>query len=68
VILALMGVVVVAFPVVVLFGLVTGRIDWRQQSCCQGDPTKDARMRVPDDRHVQPAVSPTDPSTRRQQP
>jgi hypothetical protein len=44
VILSLVGVVVAGFLAVLLFGLLTGRIDWRQQACCQADPDKDGRM------------------------
>ena len=47
---ALLGAVLVGFLAVLIFGLVTGRIDWRQQGCCDADPAKDARMNVPEDR------------------
>jgi hypothetical protein len=50
VILSLVGVVVAGFLAVLLFGLLTGRIEWRQQACCQADPDKDGRMHVPQDR------------------
>lgn len=46
----LVGLVVGGFLTVLVFGLVTGRIDWRQQGCCDADPAKDARMNVPEDR------------------
>ena len=46
----LLGAVLVGFLAVLIFGLVTGRIDWRQQGCCDADPAKDARMNVPEDR------------------
>lgn len=43
------GVVVVGFLAVLLFGLATGRIDWRQQGCCApADPADDLRMRDPE--------------------
>lgn len=48
----LVGVVVGGFLAVLIFGLVTGRIDWRQQGCCEADPAKDARMKVPEDQAV----------------
>ncbi len=47
---ALFGTVVVGFLAVLVFGLLTGRIDWRQQGCCAADPAKDARMTVAEDR------------------
>ena len=43
------GVAAAVFLGVLLFGLATGRIDWRQQGCCAADPDRDARMRVPAD-------------------
>jgi hypothetical protein len=46
----LLGAVLVGFLGVLIFGLVTGRIEWRQQGCCDADPTKDARMNVAEDR------------------
>ena len=46
----LFGAVSVGFLAVLIIGLVTGRIDWRQQGCCPADPTKDARMRLPENR------------------
>lgn len=50
-ILTLLGLVVAAFLVTLIFGLVTGRIPWRQQACCcPADPADDARMRVLDER------------------
>ena len=39
------GVVVVGFLAALAFGLVTGRVDWRQQGCCPADPDDDLRMR-----------------------
>lgn len=39
------GGIVVAFLAVLVFGLLTGRIDWRQQGCCPADPDDDLRMR-----------------------
>ena len=44
----LIGVVLVGFVAVLVFGLVTGRIDWRQQGCCPADPADDLRMRDPE--------------------
>lgn len=46
---ALLGAVIVGFLAVLLVGLVTGRIAWRQESCCAPDPSRDGRMRVPDE-------------------
>ena len=46
----LLGAVIVVFLGVLIFGLATGRIDWRQQGCCDADPAKDARMNVAADR------------------
>ena len=47
---AFVGLVVVGFLVTLIFGLVTGRIAWRQQGCCcPADPAKDARMRAADE-------------------
>ena len=46
----LLGAVLVGFLAVLIFGLVTGRIDWRQQGCCDADPSNDGRMYVPEDR------------------
>jgi hypothetical protein len=46
VIQALLGLVVAGFLATLIFGLVTGRIAWRQQACCcPADPAKDPRMR-----------------------
>lgn len=43
---ALLGGAAVAMLVMLAFGLVTGRIDWRAQGCCcPADPAKDLRMR-----------------------
>jgi hypothetical protein len=40
------GLVVAGFLATLGFGLVTGRIAWRQQGCCcPADPADDARMR-----------------------
>jgi len=47
---ALIGVVLTGFVVVLVFGLVTGRIEWRQQGCCPADPDDDLRMRTSDTR------------------
>jgi hypothetical protein len=50
VIAALVGLVVGAFLATLVFGLVTGRIAWRQQGCCcPADPAQDARMRSVED-------------------
>ncbi|MDA8435800.1 MAG: hypothetical protein M0Z98_07425 [Actinomycetales bacterium] len=46
----LLGAVLVGFLVVLIFGLVTGRIDWRQQGCCDANPANDGRMYAPEDR------------------
>lgn len=44
-----LGVLAIGFLAVLLFGLVTGRIDWRQQGCCApADPADDLRMRDPE--------------------
>ena len=46
----LLGLIVAGFLAVLIFGLVTGRIAWRQQACCcPADPAKDARMRAADE-------------------
>lgn len=45
---AVVGLVVGGFLVVLAFGLLTGRIDWRQQGCCAADPDDDMRMRTTD--------------------
>jgi len=50
VIQALVGLVVAGFLATLIFGLVTGRIAWRQQACCcPADPAKDARMLAGDE-------------------
>jgi len=50
VIQVVLGLVVAGFLVTLIFGLVTGRIAWRQQACCcPADPAKDARMRAADE-------------------
>jgi hypothetical protein len=50
VIQALLGLAVAGFLATLIFGLVTGRIAWRQQACCcPADPAKDARMRTADE-------------------
>lgn len=41
-----MGLAVGGFLAVLAYGLITGRIDWRQQGCCPADPDHDARMRT----------------------
>lgn len=41
----LVAAVAVAGVAVVVFGLVTGRLDRRAQGCCPADPSKDLRMR-----------------------
>ena len=47
---ALVGLVVASFLATLVFGLVTGRIAWRQEACCcPADPSKDARMRAADE-------------------
>ena len=56
------GGIVVAFLAVLVFGLVTGRIDWRQQGCCPADPDDDLRMRS----HEAPTTGTT--TTRRREP
>lgn len=45
---ALIGLAVVGFLLTLVYGLVTGRIAWRQQGCCAADPALDARMRTDD--------------------
>jgi hypothetical protein len=45
---ALIGVVLAAFLATLVFGLVTGRIAWRQRGCCPADPDDDLRMRTSD--------------------
>ena len=46
----MLGLVVAGFLVTLIFGLVTGRIAWRQEACCcPADPAKDARMRTADE-------------------
>jgi len=50
VIQVMLGLVVAGFLVTLIFGLVTGRIAWRQEACCcPADPAKDARMRTADE-------------------
>jgi hypothetical protein len=50
VIQVVLGLVVAGFLVTLIFGLVTGRIAWRQEACCcPADPAKDARMRTADE-------------------
>lgn len=45
----LVGLVVAGFLAVLAFGLLTGRIAWRQQGCCcPADPALDPRMRSAD--------------------
>jgi hypothetical protein len=46
VIATVVGGIVLGFLAVLLFGLATGRIDWRQQGCCPADPDDDLRMRT----------------------
>ena len=42
----LLGVLAVAVLATLVFGLITKRIDWRQQGCCApADPSHDLRMR-----------------------
>ena len=43
---ALLGVVLAGFLITLVFGLVTGRIAWRQQGCCPADSDDDLRMRT----------------------
>lgn len=44
----ILGILAAVFIAVLLFALVTGRIDWRQQGCCAvSDPARDARLRDP---------------------
>jgi FtsZ-interacting cell division protein ZipA len=46
----LVVVVAIALVGLVVFGLVTGRLDRRAQGCCPADPAQDLRMRgAPDD-------------------
>lgn len=46
----LVGLVAAGFLATLVFGLVTGRIAWRQQACCcPADPARDARMRAAGD-------------------
>jgi hypothetical protein len=40
----LVGLVVGGFLVTLVVGLATGRIAWRQEGCCTGDPARDSRM------------------------
>ena len=49
VIITLIGIVVAGFLAVLLFGLVTRRIDWRAEGCCAPSVERDLRMRVPED-------------------
>lgn len=55
------GGIVLAFLAVLLFGLATGRVDWRQQGCCPADPDDDLRMRT----DQAPSTSTTPSSTTR---
>lgn len=32
----------------VVFGLMTGRLNWRTEACCPADPAQDLRMRAAD--------------------
>jgi hypothetical protein len=44
-----LGLLAIGFLAVLVFGLGTGRIDWRQQGCCApADPADDLRMRDPE--------------------
>ncbi len=44
-----LGLVVLGFLAVLVFGLATRRIAWRQQACCApADPADDLRMRDTD--------------------
>jgi hypothetical protein len=54
-----LGLVVLGFLAVLVFGLATRRIAWRQQACCApADPADDLRMR-----DTTSADSTTDPTT-----
>ncbi len=45
----LVGIATLVFLALLVFGLVTRRIEWRQQGCCSvGDPESDARVRTAD--------------------
>lgn len=46
---AIVGAVVLAFLVITIIGLATGRLDRRAESCCPRDPTRDLRMRTGDE-------------------
>jgi hypothetical protein len=41
----LIGALAVGFVAVLLFGLITGRIAWRQQGCCAPPADRDLRLR-----------------------
>lgn len=43
---ALVGLAVIGFLLTLVYGLITGRVAWRQQGCCPADPAQDARMRT----------------------
>jgi hypothetical protein len=43
---AVLGAVVLAVIVITVFGLATGRLDRRAESCCPRDPARDLRMRA----------------------
>ncbi len=54
-----LGLIVIGFLAVLVFGLGTRRIGWRQQACCApADPADDLRMR-----DTTPHDSTTDPTT-----
>jgi hypothetical protein len=67
-----LGLVVVGFLAVLVFGLVTRRIAWRQQACCApADPAHDLRMRdttTPDKSPVNPTTTSTTSPSRRAEP
>lgn len=48
------GALTLAFVAVLVFGLLTGRISWRQQGCCAPPAERDLRLR-------EPAAPPADP-------
>ncbi len=64
---ALIGLVVVGFLAVLVVGLATRRIAWRQQACCApADPADDLRMR--DTATTDPTTTSTTSPSRRAEP
>lgn len=43
----LLGALALGFLAVLLFGLLSGRIAWRQQGCCAPPADRDLRLREP---------------------